>query len=88
MTNKRLDDVLTRIEAALDEVTSAVAHAQQEQADMAVNAADKTQAEPVISPAEMADLRGELAEAMDIVRELQMVDSAPASESDTAPETS
>ena len=83
MTNKRLDEALTSIETALDELTKAIAHSQQTRADMAANAQSASQNEagashgnpPALSQEEMTKMRGELADAMDIVRQLQTLDS-------------
>ena len=77
MTNQRLDKAITSIESALDELRSALETAQQNQAQAAQNAQQDAPANPALSEEEMANLRGELAEAMDIVRQLQITDSAP-----------
>lgn len=82
MTNKRLDDALSSIEAALDELTKAVADSQKAHADALANAPANTDNEAVLSQEEMAQMRGELADAMDIVRQLQSVDSLPANKAD------
>ena len=79
MTNKRLDDALSSIEAALDELTKAVADSQKAHADALANAPANTDNEAVLSQEEMAQMRGELADAMDIVRQLQ---SLPANKAD------
>lgn len=77
MTNQRLDKAITSIESALAELRSALETAQQNQAQAAQNAQQDEPAKPALSDEEMANLRGELAEAMDIVRQLQITDSAP-----------
>ena len=75
MTNKRLDEALTSIETALDELTKAVAHNQQTQQDAAQKTAQQaSESSDNLSVEEMATMRGELAEAMDIVRQLQSLD--------------
>ena len=76
MTNQRLDKAITSIESALEELHSALATAQQNQAQSAQNMQQDEPAKPAVSDEEMAHLRGELAEAMDIVRQLQAPEPA------------
>ena len=93
MTNKRLDEALTNIEIALDELTKALAHHQQAQQETAQNAAQTAQqtahsSSDGISAEEMASMRGELADAMDIVRQLQSLDSVSDASADSTQEPS
>ena len=76
MANQRLDKAITSIEAALDELRSALETAQQNQAQAVQNTLQDEPAKPALSDEEMANLRGELAEAMDIVRQLQAPEPA------------
>ena len=83
MTNQRLDKAITSIESALDELRSALETAQQNQAQAAQNAPQDEPAKPALSDEEMAHLRGELAEAMDIVRQLQTPEPAMINQDET-----
>lgn len=83
MTNQRLDTAITGIESALDELRSALETAQQNQAQSAQNMQQDEPAKPALSDEEMAHLRGELAEAMDIVRQLQTPEPAMINQDET-----
>lgn len=83
MTNQRLDTAITGIESALDELRSALETAQQNQAQSAQNMQQEEPAKPALSDEEMAHLRGELAEAMDIVRQLQTPEPAMINQDET-----
>ena len=71
----RLDTALSAIEAALQDLQEAVAHKQADPTVTSVPAAEEAASLPSLSSDEVAAMRAELHDAMDIVKQMQQSDA-------------